>query len=140
MAHSAVRLAISVLLAIVCAGGPFWSLERPRAQAHPLILVRTYPSGVAPCNTTLQACVSGSADGDIVQIAAGTYVTSVTLDKAVSLLGAGAASTTLSALTNQRVITVTGAGITHSTVISGLSIANGNALSQGGGMLVTGGA
>ena len=69
---------------------------------------RTYP-GAAPCNTTLQACIDGSPSGDVINIAAGLYITSATLNKAVSLIGASAASTIIQALPGQRVLTVTAA-------------------------------
>src|SRR5205823_14026799 len=67
------------------------------AAAHPLGVLRSYPGG-APCNTTLQACIDGSANTDSINIAAGSYNTSVTVNKAVILLGAGAGSTLLQAL------------------------------------------
>ena len=35
---------------------------------------RTYP-GASPCGTTLQACLSGSNDGDIITVLPGTYIT-----------------------------------------------------------------
>lgn len=60
----------------------------------------------------LQACINASVDGDRIQFAAGAYVTSVTLSRAVSLVGAGADSTTLNALVNQLVLAVTGTTIT----------------------------
>src|SRR5262249_5793238 len=106
----------------------------------------TYPSLLAPCNTTLQACINGTAAGITIHIAPGSYITSVTLNKAVSLIGVGSTSTIIRALSNQRIITVTGATITQSTVISGLTFAGGNALGTtcptgcGGAMLITGSA
>jgi hypothetical protein len=51
-------------------------------------VTRTFP-GPAPCDTTLQVCIDGSANGDVIVIAAGTYSASVTLNKPVSLVGAG---------------------------------------------------
>ncbi|MCA1554930.1 MAG: hypothetical protein LC737_11175, partial [Chloroflexi bacterium] len=132
--RSLLRVTMSVALAVIALSAILLWLENPRAQAQPLFTARTYPG----CGTTLQDCINSSSDGDLINIQAGTYITSVTLSKAVSLVGAGASSTTLSALANQRVITVTGAGITNSTVISGLTIANGNASANGGGMQVTG--
>src|SRR5512147_3044625 len=81
-------------------------LQSPRVSALPLGVTRNYP-GAAPCNTSLQACIDGSADGDVINIAANVYITSVTLNKAVSLVGVSAASTIIQALPGQRVLTVT---------------------------------
>src|SRR5512143_2825487 len=69
---------------------------------------RSYP-GSAPCDTTLQACIDGSSNGDVINIAAGLSITGVTLNKPVSLIGAGTGSTILQALPGQRVMTVTAA-------------------------------
>ena len=54
-----------------------------RVFAEPAVpnVPRSYP-GAAPCNTTLQACINGSADGDVINIQAGLYITGVTLNKA----------------------------------------------------------
>ncbi|HET7376467.1 MAG TPA: hypothetical protein VFK30_07155, partial [Anaerolineae bacterium] len=100
---------------------------------------RSYP-GSFPCDTTLQACINGSSDGDVINIAAGVYITGVTLNKAVSLIGVGSASTIIQALTGQRVITVT-AVLTGSTQISNMTIQGGNAgAANGGGIFLSAGA
>jgi hypothetical protein len=98
------------------------------AQAAPrsaLATTRNYP-GAAPCNTTLQACINGSNNGDVIQIAAGTFTESFTLNKAVNLSGAGAELTTLHAEPNRRVFSVTYT-TTQPITISGLTIAGGDA-------------
>lgn len=60
--------------------------EQPAATAT----TRAYP-GSTPCNTTLQACISGSLDGDTITLAANTYLTgSLTITRGVSLVGGGA--------------------------------------------------
>ncbi len=46
---------------------------QPQAIDAPNV-VRNY-SGAAPCNTTLQACLSISANGDAINVVAGTHVT-----------------------------------------------------------------
>lgn len=133
------RLVCSLTAAILAAMAFLVLLDVPRAAADPLAATtRIYPSAL--CNTTLQACIDGSVDGDSIVITAGTYITSITLNKAVSLLGAGAPTTTLRALNSQRAITVTGAGITRSTFISGMQIVNGFATGNGGGVHVLGAA
>ncbi|MBI5567613.1 MAG: hypothetical protein HY870_22130 [Chloroflexi bacterium] len=95
---------------------------------------RTYP-GAAPCNTTLQACIDGSIAGDVIYILPGVYVQSFTLNKAVSLIGAGANTTTLKAPPNMRVLTVSGS-INSSTIISGLTFMGGNVTGHGGAILI----
>src|SRR5438034_1686615 len=83
---STLRLALSVALAVLALSAILFWLDSPRARAQPLAgITRGYPS--VQCATTLQACIDLSANGDSIAIAAGTYITSVTLDKAVSLSG-----------------------------------------------------
>jgi predicted outer membrane repeat protein len=97
--------------------------------------VFSYPGG-APCDTTLQACIDGLATGDTINVAPGIYTESVTLNKSVSLVGAGPNATWLVALPNSRVLTVTGV-VTHGAVISGLTFTGGNLGATGcGGVLV----
>lgn len=106
------------------------------AQATPLADV-AYP-GSPPCNTTLQACIDGVPLNSRVVIAPGLYITSVTVNRAVSVMGGGngALSVTLRALPGQRVMTVTGFGLTRTTVISGLSLTGGSSSGTGGGILI----
>jgi predicted outer membrane repeat protein/parallel beta-helix repeat protein len=99
-----------------------------------------YP-GSAPCATTLQACIDGLSDGDRIDITAGTYTESFTLDKAVSLKGDGLTTTLLIAANLDRVLTVTGAVISNSVKISGLTFQGGNlAAGVGGGIFIDNGA
>ena len=107
----------------------------------------TYP-GAAPCATTLQACIDGLNDGDVIYILPGVYTVSLTLDKAVSLIGAEPLTPTiLQAPSGQRVLSITGATINNSVVISGLQITGGNVSTGsncpancGGGILISDGA
>jgi uncharacterized repeat protein (TIGR01451 family) len=105
------------------------------AWAAPAAAVRPYP-GAAPCNTGLQACLDGANDGDTIVIAAGTYLTSCTLNKPVSLTGVSSATVILHALPSSRVLTVTGASISNTVVISGLTFTGGHV--TGGGCLAGG--
>jgi hypothetical protein len=122
-----------VLLAIF--GGP-----GRVARAAPAAL--TYPG----CAPTIQQCLDNASPGETLVIGAGTYITSLTLSKAVSLTGVNSATTILQALPGQRVLTVTGAGVDSSVVISGLTFTGGSALGGdcptgcGGGVLITDGA
>lgn len=91
----------------------------------------TYP-GSTPCETTLQACINGLNEGDVIHILPGEYTTSLTLNKAVSLIGSHPLTpTVLRAPIGQRVLSITGATINNSVVISGLQITGGD-LSEGG--------
>lgn len=128
--------ALEVVLLAIAPRSPEW--------ARPPMIGHDYP-GAAPCHTTLQACINGATEGDVIFIAAGTYITGVTLDKPVSLIGADSCTTMIKALTNQRVLTVTGATITNSTLISGLTFADGRVTGGiicptycGGAILITG--
>ncbi len=89
------RVSLAVLIALVVLSLSVVIVNQ-RALARPSApnTARSSPGG-APCDTTLQACIDGSSSGDIVNIAPGLYITSVTLSKAVSLIGAGAGSTIL---------------------------------------------
>jgi predicted outer membrane repeat protein len=109
------------ILLLVAGGRPVGS-----AQAAPASL--TYPG----CAPTIQDCLDSVADGQTVYVQAGTYITSLTLSRAVSLVGALSSTTILQALPGQRVLTVTGAVISNSVVISGLTFSGGQAAGLSG--------
>ncbi len=129
--------AVSLLpAALVDAGDTAQHSNSPTGTTRP------YP-GAAPCNTTLQACISGSAAGDSVQIAANTYVTdSLTITRAVSLIGGGAnPSAVILRPTSGRMIRYSSVPITATFAISNLTVENGNSGgSSGGGIRVDSGA
>jgi len=118
------------------AGSPPEPLE-PLAPVAAAV-ARTYP-GASPCNTTLQACVSGSIHGDTVNLTAGAYTTNtLVITQAITLQGAGAASTRLQS-TSGRVISIS-TSLTRTVVISGLRIMNGSLTSgtSGGAGILSG--
>ena len=130
-----VTLTGSTMLGLVLVVVAFMTLPVMRLMAAPAATTYTYP-GAPPCNTTLQACINAAAAGDTINILAGTITESLTLNKAVSLIGAGPYVTILKAPANQRVLTVSG-NVTPGTVISGLMFTGGNAVSgldYGGGI------
>ncbi len=98
------------------------------------------------CKATLQACINAALPGDVIQIQGGVYTESVNLDKAVSLIGQGWATTELRAEPGKRVLTIDASTspITFSTVISGLTFSRGSLTAAvcpdgcGGGILITG--
>ncbi len=101
---------------------PFEPLVAPLAPEATAV-TRTYPGSI-PCNTTLQACVSGSSHGDTVNLAAGAYTTNtLVITQAITLQGAGAAATSLQP-SSGRVISIS-TSLTRTVVISGLRIMNG---------------
>ncbi len=130
---------LACALLLVGLGGPVL----PAFAAPNAGTVRPWP-GSAPCAASLQACIDGSTAGDTIEIQPNTYVTSVTLSKAVSLTGVSSATVILQALTGQRVLTVTGASVNASVVISGLTFRGGSAVGAscpagcGGAILITG--
>lgn len=94
------------------------------------------------CGATIQDCLDTAAVGETIVVQPGTYITSLTLSRAVSLTGVNSATTILQALPAQRVLTVTGAAVDNSVVISGLTFTGGWATGGlcpsgcGGGLLV----
>ncbi len=101
-----------------------------------------------PCGATIQACIDNPSvvAGDRILIPAGRYTESLTLNKAVSLIGADAGTTIVHAVIDDRAMLITGSAITATTIISGLTFAGGNLTGFtcpagcGGGILVTGAA
>jgi predicted outer membrane repeat protein len=134
------RWTLSVVGAIGLLGVIGLALNPP-VQAR-VNVVHNWP-GAAPCNASLQVCITALPGGDVIHILPGTYTQSVTLNKPVSLIGDDPASTTLFADSFQRVLTVTG-NLTASTVISGLTfrggLLNGAVCPDacGGGILISG--
>jgi predicted outer membrane repeat protein len=127
-----IRRRIPIVLALMAGGLALLALALT-ATAAPLATTRSYP-GAAPCDTTLQACIVGSNAGDQINIAAGTYITSFTLNKTVSLVGASQSTTILRALAGNRTITVTSA-VTNGTLISNLTLQGGTLASGNGGVM-----
>ena len=139
--RSLMRLGLAHMLASAAFALLFTVLAPELVRARPLATGRTYP-GPAPCDTTLQACISGSADGDSIVIAAGTYLTaSLNISRAVSLIGGGAGPSAVKLHpTGGRMIQYSSAPLTASFVISNLSVENGNSsASSGGGIRVSSG-
>ena len=62
------RFGLTLMLAVVLLAASLLLLYVPHVKAGPQGVTRTYP-GAAPCNTSLQACIDGSADGDVINIA-----------------------------------------------------------------------
>lgn len=104
------------------------------AQAHPAGFIVINPGD------SIQAAIDSANNGDVIVIHAGTYTESLTLNKAVSLLGDDRATTIVGAASAQRVMTITGAAISNTVMISGLTFAHGNMIGSGGGILIAGNA
>src|SRR3954452_18046369 len=83
----AVASTVSAIGTLVAIGGPAGSAH---AVTHRVIAV--------PCDfATIQAAVNAAAPGDTVNIAAGTYIEQVVINKNLDLHGAGAAATVIKA-------------------------------------------
>src|SRR3990172_2834927 len=114
------RAAISIGFSLIVSIGILLALHSP-----PIVLAR--PAGsIVNCAGSIQTCINSASVGDTIVITPGTYIESLTLNKAVSLTGASALSVTIKAISNQRVLTVTGSSISNSVIISGLTFAGGN--------------
>ncbi|MCH6200418.1 T9SS type A sorting domain-containing protein [Aquiflexum sp. LQ15W] len=89
---------------------------------------------------TIQAGINAAAAGNVVRVDAGIYTENLTINKRITLKGAGSASTTIQAATaSMPVITVTGSGLDASNrlVISGLKITGATGSGNpGSGILV----
>ena len=107
--------------------------------------------GTTPGCGTIQSCINTAVSGDIIRIPAGLYVESLTLNKDVSLIGAGSSSTIVRAAPLQRTLTISDASIGNTVLIQGIRLQNGNLTGTscsegfiltdcGGGVLVAGGA
>ncbi len=133
---------ISVASAVLALGVVFTSL--PQAQARPQSQTWTWPG--ANCPTSLQACIDQASDGDTLDIVPGTYITSVTVNKSITLTSS-TLTTTLYALSGQRVMTIAAPivnPIAPQVAIENLTLTGGQLTTQtgcgtscsGGGLLV----
>src|SRR5438552_3857181 len=122
------RISLSTFVALCALGAALFALAGPSALAEPLApsATFTYP-GAAPCNTTLQACISAAHNpGDVVHVNAGTYLTNqLIITRAIVLEGAGVNGTKLGAFGGQRVISV-GANIAAGVTIQQLRVFSGS--------------
>lgn len=139
-----IRWIVSIVIAIGVIGTIGLALN-PAAQARATVTY-DWPGLLPPCNTpSLQQCIDGALvlPGDTIHIKPGVYTQSITLARAVSLVGDNPQTTILNAEPFQRVLTVTG-NMSSSTIISGLTFAHGNLTAAacpdacGGGMLISG--
>lgn len=107
---------------------------------RPWVLAPAGPLAISyPGCGSIQTCIDNAVVGDTINVAAGTYTESFTLNKAVSLVGQGAGATFV-ALSGQRVLTVTDATITQATRIEKLTFSGGNPASDiGGGIYIDNG-
>jgi predicted outer membrane repeat protein len=136
-----IALGLGAALALLLAASGSARPAMARAAATQLV----FPA----CGATIQACINGAGPGDTIFIPSGRYTESLSLGKAVSLIGELSATTIVHAVANQRVITVTGAAVDAGAVISGLTFTGGQATASqwgscwdgcGAGMLITGSA
>jgi parallel beta-helix repeat protein len=82
------------------------------------------PGGTGGCMSTIQAAVSAAKAGDTVTVAAGTYKEMVTVDKAITLQGAGASTTIIDATGLDHAIFVN--GVKDPATITGFTAENAN--------------
>src|SRR5579859_284458 len=142
MRNRLVHLCLATLLALFAAAVQI-GLLAASAPAAPATIFN-YPSVSAPCNTTLQACVSAANNtGDVVNVAAGTYITGqLVISHAITLQGAGPGTTGSSTILrpdgSHSVISVT-SGLAAGVVISGLTVMSGTSVAGGAGIFADAG-
>jgi parallel beta-helix repeat protein len=91
---------------------------RPNSAAAATLCVA--PGGAGGCQSSIQAAVTAAAAGDTIKVAAGTYKENITINKAVSVIGAGAGQSIISADP-----TVAKEGVTIDGVTSGAATFSG---------------
>jgi len=89
------------------------------------------PTGAYGCLATIGAAVSAASSGDVIQVAAGTYKEDVTINKTLSLIGAGSASTIIDATGLANGIDIDGSASAPKSgvsgvVVSGFAVENAN--------------
>ncbi|HTC33071.1 MAG TPA: right-handed parallel beta-helix repeat-containing protein [Bryobacteraceae bacterium] len=89
------------------------------------------PTGASGCQTSISAAVSAAAAGDTIQVAAGTYKEAVTINKTLSLIGAGSATTIIDATGLGNGINIDGSAAApmsgvSGVVVSGFTVENAN--------------
>ncbi len=84
------------------------------------------------CYSTIQEAVSKAPENTPITVSAGTFVENVTITRSVTLAGAGAGLTIIDGQITDTVISVSGP---VTVTISGVTIQNGDASLDGGGLL-----
>ena len=106
--------------------------------AHAVSVLSVCATGCA--HTTIQGAINAASSGDTINVSAGTYVENVNVNKAVTIIGAGAAATSIVATTGNsdpltfstNGATVSGFTITHAYTVSELSTGNWTLSSNNG--------
>jgi hypothetical protein len=121
------RIAIAICAAAVVAGvGSASGGAATKAQAARSLCVSSKPA----CYSTIQGAVDVARDGDTIAIAKGRYAGGVTVDVSVSIVGAGAASTTIEGGGPVLTLGVYGAVSEPTISIAGVTITGGVATSS----------
>lgn len=61
---------------------------------------------------TITLAITAASNGDTIQVAAGTYSESITVNRQVTIQGAGASTTTINGTTNQQAVNITSSSVT----------------------------
>ena len=114
-------LVIVVSLSILVIGLLFGAQQAsiPVAQAATICV---NPGGTGGCYNTIQAAISAALPGDTIAVAAGTYNENLIIDKSLTIVGAGSATTIVDGKKANHVVKVN--PLVQAT-ISGLTIRNG---------------
>ncbi len=127
-------LCVVTVLTLLCSGP-----MTVRAATTTWVVTGTFPFPTG-CNTTLhrcrtiQAAVSAASSGDYIAVAPGTYGEAVTIDKSLTIVGAGAGLTTIAVPATGGAYGITIADGVSDVALRGLRIAGdaNNAIQEGG--------
>ncbi|HMV86988.1 MAG TPA: hypothetical protein PKA34_28085 [Blastocatellia bacterium] len=89
------------------------------------------PGGTGGCLASIQAAINAAANGDTINVVAGTYTEDFVINKSVALIGAGASATRLLGAPNNSMaehISISAANVT----IEGFTIDDSNSFGQSG--------
>lgn len=98
--------------------------------AHPAFAAGLCVGSGAGCYTTIQGAVDAAQNGDVIHVSPGTFAGGVTIDKSVSLVGAGPSATVISGGSSVLTLGTILASSEPTISISGVKITGGVARSS----------